>query len=235
MVVSAMATTAAPIGRDFSKDFVVDDEDVPKARSTSGNTVDGSEIDAHQLAQRQKQLEYGKNTLGYQNYLAQVPKDKRRRRGKMWIDPCTPDPTQRISKRCFDGQVRAWRRALHKFDDTSAAGEENIDDKTTADNNKSKKRFHNEAFDGKGNDTKSKPAFGERHASKHTTASRQQQQSERPAHSQPKRESKLGSKATAEGEQGDDVYALCMGACAAGVAEEWGSEVDGDDVGDIKL
>lgn len=33
----------------------------------------------------------------------------------------TPDPQARISKRRYDGQVRAWRRFLHKYDDTSDA------------------------------------------------------------------------------------------------------------------
>lgn len=31
-------------------------------------------LDAHRLAQRQKQVDFGKNTLGYQRYLQLVPK-----------------------------------------------------------------------------------------------------------------------------------------------------------------
>lgn len=32
------------------------------------------ELDAHRLAQRQKQVDYGKNTLGYERYIQQLPK-----------------------------------------------------------------------------------------------------------------------------------------------------------------
>ncbi|GLC39517.1 Protein tanc2 [Pleodorina starrii] len=74
-------------------------------------------LDPHRLGQRQKQVDYGKNTIGYQRYLQQVPKDKRRRKGEQWLDPVTPDINQNISKRCFDGQIKVWRRALHKYDD----------------------------------------------------------------------------------------------------------------------
>ena len=40
---------------------------------------------------------------------------KRRRRGRIPVDPCTPDIRQKCSKRSWDGQVKAWRRQLHQF------------------------------------------------------------------------------------------------------------------------
>ncbi|KAG2447867.1 hypothetical protein HYH02_007323 [Chlamydomonas schloesseri] len=73
------------------------------------------DLDPHRLAQRQKQIDFGKNTVGYQRYLQLVPRNKRRR-----TDPATPDIHANISKRRFDGQVVVWRRALHKYDDDAA-------------------------------------------------------------------------------------------------------------------
>jgi histone RNA hairpin-binding protein len=69
------------------------------------------ETDAHRLAQRQKQIDYGKNTLGYDRYCALVPRHRRGLR-----DPATPDKTALVGKKVFDRMVSKWRQALHKFD-----------------------------------------------------------------------------------------------------------------------
>mmetsp|Transcript_37009 Transcript_37009/g.37664 ORF Transcript_37009/g.37664 Transcript_37009/m.37664 type:complete len:272 (+) Transcript_37009:22-837(+) len=71
------------------------------------------EFDDHKIQTRMKQISYGKNTMGYDNYIAQVPKHMR----KGYLEhPRTPDPYEKQSKRTFDGRIRAWRRGLHKFD-----------------------------------------------------------------------------------------------------------------------
>lgn len=69
------------------------------------------EEDPRRLAQRQKQIEYGKNTAGYHTYVDIVPKNKRKRQ-----DPKTPNKHQICSKRSWDGQIRKWRRMLHFYD-----------------------------------------------------------------------------------------------------------------------
>ena len=73
---------------------------------------DAREEDARRLAQRQKQIDFGKNTRGYERYSALVPREKRR-----FDDPWTPDKTAPCSKRAFDGRIRKWRRELHKYDE----------------------------------------------------------------------------------------------------------------------
>ena len=71
--------------------------------------------DRHLLSQRQKQIDLGKNTIGYQNYINSVPRHERRYYNS--IHPMTPDIYDAtLSKRNFDGRVRAWRRQLHYWD-----------------------------------------------------------------------------------------------------------------------
>ncbi|EPZ31179.1 Histone RNA stem-loop-binding protein SLBP1/SLBP2 domain-containing protein [Rozella allomycis CSF55] len=78
------------------------------------------ETDAHRLKQRQKQIDFGKNTKAYQNYVNLIPK-KSRIRG---VHPSTPDRTRKLSTRQWAGLVRAWRVKLHAFDPKEEESEE---------------------------------------------------------------------------------------------------------------
>lgn len=77
-----------------------------------GNPVisPGVETDEARLAARQKQIDYGIETVGYQNYTRLATRTQRG-------DPVIPNKFQKCSKRSWDGQVRKWRRTLHFFDD----------------------------------------------------------------------------------------------------------------------
>jgi histone RNA hairpin-binding protein len=61
---------------------------------------------ARRIQQRRKTVSYGKNTLGYEEYIKQVPKEKRRMRSMK--TPMTPDATLDIPTSRWTGMVRAW-------------------------------------------------------------------------------------------------------------------------------
>ncbi|KAK9812003.1 hypothetical protein WJX73_007923 [Symbiochloris irregularis] len=94
--------------RDTTSDFLVD---IDTSESGLSGLSEIEENNPHRLAQRQKQIDYGKNTAGYQAYIQMVPRQKRGLN-----HPHTPDIKQAVSKRGFDYQVKKWRRRLHGWD-----------------------------------------------------------------------------------------------------------------------
>lgn len=69
---------------------------------------------ARRIRQRRRQVLFGKNTAGYEEYIKKVPKHKRK--FKNLEHPQTPDHLADIPTKRWQGQMNAWRRALHKFD-----------------------------------------------------------------------------------------------------------------------
>ena len=87
------------------------------------------ETNEHRLKQRQKQIDFGKNTTGYQNYQKYIERFSNlfpsaffysltslRSKRNPRIHIATPDIHRNIAKRKFDTAVREWRLYLHTWD-----------------------------------------------------------------------------------------------------------------------
>lgn len=87
------------------------DDSSGSSRSSQGSKVPvQQETDSVVLERRQKQIDYGKNTLAYDQYLKNVPKETR-----PFFMPRTPDKNIQYSRRQWDGLIKAWKLQVHAW------------------------------------------------------------------------------------------------------------------------
>lgn len=91
--------------------------------STSKKKIE-YETDPATLARRQKDIDYGKNTIGYDRYIQAIPKKDRAKE-----HPKTPPKYVKYSRRGWDGMVRLWRKQLHAWDPTEESNSSIVEDK----------------------------------------------------------------------------------------------------------
>lgn len=99
-------------------------------------SANGTEEDMHRVAQRQKQIDLGKDTLAYDCFVNAVSREDRKPQ-----HPMTPLATQKCSRRSFVGQIKRWRKMLFDFKANSdSANALKLGDGNTESNPKSGER-----------------------------------------------------------------------------------------------
>ncbi|CAH8456673.1 unnamed protein product [Schistosoma turkestanicum] len=99
---------------DADEDLNRYEEKLKRRLAEKGETQQPIELERRQmeLLRRQKDIDMGKVTERYAEYVLSIPKPERQK-----YHPRTPNKFRKVSRRAWDGMIRKWRKHLHNFDD----------------------------------------------------------------------------------------------------------------------